>query len=277
MELIKRREHPFTEVRYRRLDYEKYWSPRMRLISKTINAMEPMMVERGHREASTYHLFKTDMQEKMEEFESRGLIFTPIYWVKRFDGFAHSHVHTAENDPDAMCYGVLTRDKKTGKKFKDASNDNSTDHDVIGGLLGYPKCCRRFFGDVWEKGFVDTIWHQAINTGYEPVREKHGGYSISLKGYPECVAMQRYWGIRVSFHLPCSFVCEETRKLAALWFDEITLMDPKAVTVLKEILSLPASWDAHRGVAVINTPYYQGMTSSVSCKNIHSVNYEPIC
>ncbi len=276
MNLIKRKVTPFTKVRYHTRDDEAYWAPRIKLVCDTVGPIEILMVEKGHREASTVHLRKKNYKEEIEALKSRGLIFTPIHWVKSFNGFAHEHIYSNKNDPEAICYGVATRTEKVGTAFRNASEGGQQDHDLLGGLLGYPSCCRKFFKDVWTNGYVDTIWHQALNSGAVPERAEHGGYSLTVKGYPECVAMQRYWGVRVSFHLPCSFTCEETRKLSELWYREIRSVNKRAAEVLKETLSLPTCWDAHKGVAVVNTPHYKGLTSSVTCADIHTVNYLPI-
>lgn len=276
MELAKMEVYPFVRLNYNGPEHELPWAKKIELVSKTIGEVEVLMVERGYRDASTCHMNKNDINEKIRELNSRGMLFTPIQWVKKYQGFSHNHVYTDENDPSAICYGVITRNKKAGETFRDANIGQRSDHEVLGQLLGYPSCCRKFFSKLWDNGYIDTIWHQALNTGYKAKTGKNGNHSISLKGYPECVALQRYWGVRVSFHLPCSFTCEETKKLAAVYFDQINSIDKNAASALMEILSLPAYWDAHRGVAVVTTPHYTGMTSSVPCAKIHTVYYEPV-
>lgn len=276
MKLLDLGVEPYTsELTFKNDQEKEYWSNKIEMCSRTINKVEISLVERGIREASTLHVGRKEMTAKINEISERGLIFTPIYWIKSYCGFSHRHTITTKDDPESICYGIVTRSKKSAQQFKGATLLKSVDHETIGQLLGYPDCCRKFFNSVWVVGYVDPIWQQAVNAGGKPTQEKHGGYLIEVEGYPECVAMQRYWGVRISFHLPCSFKCEQTKKFAHVWLNEATRLNPAIPKALLEILSLPTVWDAHRGVATINTPHYKGTSSSVVCADVHSVYYLP--
>lgn len=266
---------PFEKLTY--FDQAQAWRSKVEAVRSVIYDLEISLVKNNQREAAIVHINKENMVAQVEALTERCLLFTPINWIKRQDGFSHAHYYTTSDDPEAVCYGVVTRRRDVGKKFKEASLAPRVDHARIGEWLGYPPCCRKFFSEMWSQGYVDPIWQQAVNTGGEIKREEHGGYSIEVEGYPECVAFHRYWGVRISFHLPCSFKCEATRSLAQQILVEMKTLNPMAAQSVIEILSLPAIWDAHNGVAVVHAPYFKGMTNSVPCKDIHSVYFKPMC
>ena len=276
MKLLKIECEPFTRMEYVNKTAEQRWADRFRRCSSIISDIEIALVEQNCREATTLLLPRNDIEHRQQLLAEQGLRFTPVMWVKKFNGFSHRHDELTEDHPDAVCYGVVTRTETAAIKFKEATLLQNPDHDIIGGLLGYPACCRNFFTNVWCAGFVDPIWQQAENTGGEVIKRTDGGYEIKIKGYPECVAHQRSWGVRAGFHLPCSFTCEDTRRFANVWLETAEKLDPGASAVIMEILSLPSVWDAHKGVAMVNTPYYRGISSSVPCADVHTVYFTPL-
>ncbi|MBN1283194.1 MAG: hypothetical protein JXA24_05405 [Proteobacteria bacterium] len=267
---------PFTRVEYRTPGEERRWSEKLRRCTRIAGDVELGLVKAGHREASTLLLRRDEIERRRETLAEERLLFTAIRWVKKFKGFAHRHDLAGEEDPSAVCYGVVTRTHAAAERFVAASLPRHPDHDAIGALLGYPPCCREFFSDAWARGFIDPIWQQAFNTGGEIVSRPDGGHELRVEGYPECVAHQRYWGARIGFHLPCSFVCQKTRALAHLWLEVAESLDPGISADMMEAVSLESVWDAHRGVALVNTPYYKGTTGSVPCADVHTVYFSPL-
>lgn len=276
MQLLPIETVPFMSLNYTDKEAEKEWSPRIKRCTSVIKSVEINLVERGYREAATTLVSRADMADELRRLNERGLVLTVLQWIKKFDGYAHTHSRTTPDDPDALCYGVVSRTERVGLQFKKATEGLNTDHDTIGGLLGYPKCCRDFFNKVWKLGYIDPIWQQALNSGGAVRLESHGGYAIDVSGYPECSAMQRYWGIRVSFHLPCSFTCEATKKMAGIWLNEAAAIDKDVPDLILQLLSLRTAWDAHKGVAIVNTPHFKGTAGSVPCADMHTVYYEAV-
>lgn len=266
---------PFERLIF--FDQADAWADKAEAVRAVIYDLEIVLVKKGLREAAIVHIDKGDIGAQVSALADYCLSFTPINWVKKHKGFAHKHYHTTSDDPEAVCYGVVTRKKDVGEKFKEASLTTRVNHSQIGEWLGYPACCRKFFTEVWSQGYVDPIWQQAVNTGGEIKKETYGGRSIEIEGYPECVAFHRYWGVRISFHLPCSFRCEATRTLAQKILTEMNVLNPKAARSVIEVLSLPAIWDAHKGVAVVHTTHFKGMTNSVPCKDMHTVYFKSNC
>lgn len=266
---------PFERLNY--FDQAQSWRSKIETVRSAVYDLEVALVKNSQREAAIVHINKENMVAQVNALADRRLLFTPINWIKKHEGFSHRHHYTTSDDPEAVCYGVVTREKGVAEKFKEESLRHRVDHLRIGEWLGYPTCCTNFFTEMWSQGYIDPIWQQAVNTGGDVKQETHGGYSIEVEGYPECVAFHRYWGVRISFHLPCSFKCEATRVLAHKNLTVMKTLNPNAAQAVVEILSLPAIWDVHNGAAVVHTPHFKGMTNSVPCKEMHSVYFKLMC
>lgn len=243
----------------------------IKAISRAHYRTEIEMVARGHRACTTANLIPQGFERDIEDFTQRGLIFLPIKRTKKYGGFAHKHVFTTEDDPDSMVYGVVARRLEDAERFRELSL-GKVDHGDIGTLLGYPDCCREFFERVWAKEkWIDTIYHQAQNTPGS-VRD---GHTVSVKGHPFCNQALRYFGIRITSHLPCSWQCEETIRWGELWFSVMRDIDPQAAEDAMHLLSLPVEWNALKGIVICKTELFHGIANTVPCYPAHIVQYTP--
>lgn len=109
------------------------------------------------------------------------------------------------------------------------------DDETVGHLSGYPPCCRRFFGDTWARGTMDTT----------------GQMDGAVDGPIECNILGRWLGVRFVMHLPCSWECEATvgraQSFRKLWPEQ-------EYRWAAEILSWPVQWSAVNGIAEIVYP-----------------------
>ena len=253
------------------------WEPRLQAISRAHHRAEIEMVARGHRRATTVNLKPQSFEHDLEWFAGLGLVFLPIKRTKQYSGFAHKHVYTTGEDPDSMVYGCVAQSLEDAKAFKEASL-GCINHGDIGELLGYPKCCRDFFERVWvRERWIDTIYHQAANTpGHEYAEDDSGRRIVKVSGHPFCQQALRYLGVRITSHLPCSFTCEKTVRWGQTWFDVLAEVDPDAAGWAMEVLSMPTTWDALKGIVVCDTPIFRGVANSVPCYPAHVVHYRPV-
>jgi hypothetical protein len=126
------------------------------------------------------------------------------------------------------------------------------DHESIGRLLGYPRCCRSFFEDVAvRQGCVDTVW--AMSSRHENVGNNE--FSRSISGQSASNILLQNLGIRAVPHAPCSFGCRGTALLA----HDLMIVAHKIglgteYEWLSSILSWPAEWSGLHGIAEITTP-----------------------
>lgn len=117
----------------------------------------------------------------------------------------------------------------------------SNDDAVIGELLGFPRCCRDFFARTWGAGLRDTTWAQACGW------ENASGQAV-VGGSPECSMLLRWLGVRLVTHLPCSFECEETSRIAQQF---LALLPEDARQWALELLDAPTTWTAVNGAAEV--------------------------
>ena len=118
-----------------------------------------------------------------------------------------------------------------------------------------------------------TVWAKIIPTGFllegddSPVPNLDG----RVKGYPEANCLLRYFGARIVSHLPCSPVCEGTRKVGVRWLEIMRDIDEEAAGWLVKLLSSETTWDSYHGVVQVETPYFIGVTHSFPYMERHRV------
>lgn len=126
------------------------------------------------------------------------------------------------------------------KEFLLAWQDS--DQRKIGEMLGYPECCTEFFLKYW----TDLGWRDLT------VPMLQNGPDT---GPPTCNILLRHLGIRPVFHLPCSFACSETARVAAEIIQHGCKMGYGVeMRWLEQILSWSLQWSSLHGVAITTTP-----------------------
>lgn len=273
MEFVKMADlFPFTRVVYNSPEAQEEWEPKIKRAAAVHNKAEFEMVRMGYRKAATLHISPRDYEVSIENIIRNGLVWLPIQRTKNYDGFSHKHYPTDPGDPNSSVYGVLARTVEDAETFRRASR-NPVDHDVIGELLGFPKCCRDFFNEVWAAGYYDPVWQAAERTeGAQKVSDTH---IVLKKVYLEAMQVYRYIGPRVTSHLSCSFTCEESRKEGERWLECIEKFDPVGLQNMIDILKLPFRWSVKWGIAIITTPYFRIITNSMPTKKEYIVEYMP--
>jgi len=250
MKLIKELDlKPFLRIIWMNRKAQDAWEKPIQEISTLIQELEILSVQEGQRACAT----TTISVRELVNFTSRypDLIFKPIRLAKKFSGFAHKHENPGSEDKDFYVHLVISKELYHANQFYEAHNKGN--HDIQGELLGFPKCCRDFFTDVWAKGYIDPIWQMKDADRIHP-------YSNPLL---------RYLGVRLSFHIPCSFHCIETIKIAQERL-KLTRND-KLVKPMEALLSMDVEWDCLHGIAQIKTPLFWIITSSTPSQERHIV------
>ena len=208
--------------------------------SRLFGKIEYQTVLQGQRKATTDHLYLDNLKEKIDKFNRDGLVFTPCQRSGFYQGFAHKHKEVKPGEP-YYWFGAVTRTVEDGLIFKEAEAKN--DSQTIGGLLGYPECCTKYFSKTFS-GNYDPVWC---------------GHS-DVVGEPEINILLRYFGIRIVSHLPCSPYCEGTLKIARERVDIANKIDPETTEWVLEYLSSPMTWNSYHGVVEVDTPDFLGLT-----------------
>jgi hypothetical protein len=267
--------HPFTQFVWRGKDKEVEWSGRLKAARQIFSLAEYEMVKQGMRRCATLHISPGNYDERIEKIMKDELVWLPIQRTQSYNGFSHKHFPVENIDMDSSVYGVLARNLDDAHEFRNASayydSEKRVDHEAIGELLAFPECCCTFFNNVWRLGYYDYIWQTAMNTpGVEAVSETH----IKVKGSVYTHQLLRYLGFRVTSHLPCSFQCEETKKIGKIWLDIMRETDSLATDALLDVLRLPLTWSCLHGVAVITTDVFVLSTNSMPTSKEYAIEFE---
>jgi len=240
------------------------WEPRLNRVSKLYNDTELVTVLNGMRDIYIHHVNSERIRDSLEFFLANNLKFYPTNESALYEGFSHKHIPPKKGEPYHV-YGaaVLEGNEKIGEEFK-RINISPSDHDRIGEMLGYPKCCRDFFTEVWATDSIDPIYESALNTDNVESIPVDGEKKdmLRVKCNPYANQMLRYFGIRLTPHLSHSMTCEDTIKMGKEWEKVMRKLDNEATDWLIELLSMPVKWDCYKGVAIIDTPIFRGVTSS---------------
>lgn len=250
---------PTTRIAWWDEETKNLWEPRIERIQKAYNAAELTTVISDMRRVFVYHVNSTSFDESYEFLRKNNLVYYPTNKSALYNGFSHRHLPTEPGKP-YMLYGAAVKndDLEAGELFSDASV-GKTDHSVIGELLGYPECCVDFFNKTWGKDSIDPMYEAAIKTVNS---EETDDGVVSVNCHPYCNNLLRYFGIRITPHLTCSMQCENTIKWGEEWIDIMSQVDEEAAEWAVEMLSSPLTWSCLKGVAIIDTPWFRGVTNS---------------
>lgn len=216
-------------------------------------------VSEGIRKCATVHLRSEYFKEDLDFLYSLDLHFLPIRKCKRVQGFAHKFYDPSPNEPYDI-YGVVSRERKYCEEFRRAHKTSNDQR--IGSLLGYPRCCVKFFIENWYKSY-DPIWRMALNSPHKLVNKNE---VVILDYYPEVNILLRYFGIRAVPHLPCNFKCKESKKLGKTFMEFISKRRD-----LMDLLSSPMTWNCYKGVAIVETKWFIGIANSMPFRDPHIV------
>jgi len=217
------------------------------------------------RKAAIIHINNQNREGWLNRVGENDLYYREIRYSEPYGGFAHEFSPTERNDPNRITYSVIAENPDIADKMKQAELEMSgaERHDVVGELLGFPDCCRNFFANDWmSEGIRDPMYEISCNTESaekiddDPtsvlVKDPNAGTNI----------MWRYFGISFITHMPCSWECEESIKLARNRYRIMTEngFDNEADRI-NEWLQQPFDWSGYHGQAHIQNPH---MTSKVN-------------
>jgi len=238
-------------------------------------------VVRDIRKVNVFHLDPFDVDNQLRKIINKGLVYYPIFRIKRFSGFAHKHTFAEEIDRDTVIYGVIAKNIEDAKKFDEASRKIPSDHTTIGKLLGYPECDIEFFNKYYHNPNYDLIPEIALNTKGVRVKEKiwdngHSQIIIKVRGYPENNILFRYCGIRIIPHFPHSFDCKEAREFGKKFFELMKEKDERIANLFYKILSDRIVWDAWKGVVEVRHGWIFCVSNTYPFKNRITIIWENI-
>lgn len=225
---------PFTRTAWVSTEAKSKWEQAVQDCSALAYDLEIESVAAGQRPCAWQTMKRESLPDFSRRCAERGLSVLPVRWVGSFSGFVH---YTPPGDDAVYC--IVAGKIEDALRFRDAFD--FADHETQGEMLGFPKCCREAFAANWKLGFFDPIWQSA-------------GECSNPEAHPYSIPLLRYIGLRVGFHIPCSFNCQETISAGA---DRLSLAkDKDVVTLLEALLSMPMEAELLHGILVVRTPLF---------------------
>jgi len=248
--------HSFSRTVWLTKKAREVWEKPLRDITQLVQELEVLSVVEGHRLCSWQTIPSEQVLEQAKKWANLGLVALPVKEVASFQGFAHRHETPAPGGPKSVCF-VVSRDIKNCVQYQEAfdAGDNITQ----GRLLGFPECCCKFFEESWKSGCFDPMWQAAQRS----LVIENGERFVKIAAHPHSNALLRYAGVRVGFHIPCSFNCQETVRVASTRMELARKRDESLSVLLEALLQMPMRWDVLHGLAVIKTPIFYLVVQSV--------------
>ena len=239
----------FVRISWVSATAQSVWQPRLSRITQAWLDIEWQSVLAGVRACGVTIVSPEEFVQKAGVWAKHGLNALPLE-IQGLSKASYAATSVPAKPGEPIVFRVVTGTPQSVTKFKEAWDAN--DNQAIGGLLGYPECCQKFFQNIWvEKGLIDTTWPMAKASS---IRSNGENY-LAIDGSAEANILWRWMGVRPVPHLPCHFDCQPTiglhRELMRVGRDA-GFQDE--VTWLKEILSWPVEWSALHGIAEIKTP-----------------------
>jgi len=250
---------PTTLIVYWNKEDEALWKPRIARVRKVYNQTEIATVLQGMRRVYVYHVNSERFDESYKFLRENNLVFFPTNKSGVYQGFSNKHRPVVKGKPYTLYGGaVKSDDLEAGRLFEEYSLSQPINHKGIGELLGYPSCCLDFFSNNWNEVSIDPMYEAAIVTDGAKIKDR----VATVKVHPYCNNLLRYFGIRINPHLTCSLKCKKTIKWGKKWFKAMTEIDEEAANWTKELLSMPLTWSCYKGVVIIDTPLFRGISNS---------------
>jgi 2-polyprenyl-3-methyl-5-hydroxy-6-metoxy-1,4-benzoquinol methylase len=259
----------FTRVLWASDTARDVWAPRLGRITKAWLDIEWRTVAAGVRPCGVTVASPEGFLELAATWAESGLGGLPVE-IQGTSGSSYASTAVPVEAGKPFVFRFVVGRPPDVLAFKRAWD--AADQATVGGLLGYPSCCRRFFRRVWvEQGLVDTTWPMAVATA-SPV---NGTREVGVTGPPEANILWRWMGARAVPHLPCRFDCEHTVVLAQqfLTVGRAAGFDAEMDWLL-EILRWPVEWSALHGIAEIRTPVLKVSTRTDATAHKYVVRRE---
>lgn len=261
----------FTDISYTE-KYTKYSDQYENLRSKIINAfnkIELLSVIEGTRNAHLNFFSPQQLELERERVRHYGLeIITLNKEAGRKGGYGN-HSLPYDGGDDFVWRSIITRPQNIDlwkSIWETRSKNVPLGERMIGMALGYPECCSRFFEEVWiQNSWIDTTWQQAACS-----YANTSNYAEACNSVGDCDLIEfsedspiwasnllRWAGLKIVTHLPCSFYCAETKRIALENLGLATLYGfGNEYNKLCQMLNWDITWTAQHGVATIETPVF---------------------
>lgn len=228
------------------------WEPRISSVSQMFQKLEIDAVSAGIKPITMQSCAPHEFVKLFKQCTEKGIFVVPLAQEGHRNFYSNA---AAEFDPNKPWeYRVAIGSDKTILNFSRAWS--ARDDVAIGGMLGFPACCRAFFKKYWvDQGYRDLTYPMVIN-------EANANDHYNVSGPTSCNILLRWLGIRRVSHLPCSFHCDSTKVLGGRLNDLAMNLYRQEANWLGDLLEFPVRYTSLHGVATITTPIFRIVTST---------------
>jgi hypothetical protein len=210
-----------------------------------------------------------ELESFRDKLAQYGLIVTSLEKIAAGNIYAVSRSAPKEGEP--FNYWCVMGRPSDAQDIQNAYSSNNAE--ALGRFLGYPPCCTAFYRKYRAgEGYIDTTWPIAQNTANKrDVSPTH----VELPEVSLGNILLRWLGIRIVFHLPCSFDCIATAQLAENLIEIARAAGfHQEMDWLEEMLNWPVEWSALYGFAEITTPVGTIFTVTDATSDRYRVTYK---
>lgn len=223
--------------------------------------------DRADREAAIIHVDNYNREQWLERLAEHDLFYKPIRYSKPYDGFSHKHIPTDISDPERFTYAVISTDEDTAEEFREIEHDEEMDsaerHSRIGAFLGFPACCREFFGEVWLDGVIDPMYEVTCNSGNATPIDGDRENLLVEDPAPWTNILWRYHDLSFLTHIPCAWDCEHSIEIAKTRGEIMADHGfEETANDLWRWLGEPAVWTGHNAITHHKNRYMIGAAST---------------
>jgi hypothetical protein len=244
------------------------WEQRIGKVSACVAELEWRSILEGVRSCALRPVAPDELEGFGSILARYGLIVVPLEKLAVGNAYTSVRRQPLEGEPfDFWCAVGRPLDVQLVESLHSCS-----DNEALGRLLGYPPCCTAFYDQVRRRDqFMDTTWPMARNTtDKRTITAAH----IEIPALSKSNILLKCLGIRVVFHLPCSFDCLPTADLAETLIDFAKAAGfHEEMNWLIEMLSWPVEWSALYGLADISTPLGTTYTATDVTATRYQVSY----
>jgi hypothetical protein len=222
------------------------WSAPLNRLVQEVRTSEWLSVVRGLRMAAIIVVPRAQAAALTREWTDRGLRSGVLdqqhaMRVRMFNGKV---ANLAQGDE----VHLVTRQERVDEL---EAIWGSADPVAMATWLGYPPCCAAFLRTAAaERQSLDTTWAMV-----EAHADGENGVRIAEMDCCEVNPLLSTLGLRATPHRPCSFFCQETRRLATAYGELRTSAGAQADhDTLPAVLSWPMEWSSLHGIIEVTLP-----------------------
>jgi hypothetical protein len=247
----------WTRVAWSSQVARQVWEPRVQRVAGAWERVERLAVASDAKPSALQNVRPEDLPGRVTEAARLGIVALPLGRV------ASGGLYSAASRPvgdGPWSYRVAFTTPDRAATWGEAWS--RSDDEAIGQLLGFPACCRDFFGRYWAgQRRVDLTYAATADAGGD------------VTGPPEANILGRWLGVRLVSHMPCSFGCQASAEIGRRLHEVFTEDDPEVAAWCLEMLSWPAEWTALHGIAEIKTPIWRVSTRTDATADRLEVRY----